>query len=94
CTRDAYDAVGGFRPEPLFEDVDMATRLARVGRLIRLRQAVTTSARRFKGNGAYRQLATNALLFAAYCAGVEPRRLSAIYQPNQGERPIGREEHA
>ena len=93
CTRDAYDAAGGFRPEPLFEDVDMATRLARVGRLVRLRQAVTTSARRFRGNGAFRQLATNALLFAAYCAGVSPQRLSAIYQPNQAERQIGRVEH-
>lgn len=93
CTRDAYDAAGGFRPEPLFEDVDMATRLARVGRLVRLRQAVTTSARRFRGNGAFRQLATNAMIFAAYCAGVEPRRLNAIYQPNQVETPIDRVEH-
>ena len=93
CTRDAYDAVGGFRPEPLFEDVDLATRLARVGRLVRLRQAVTTSARRFRGNGAFRQLATNALLFAAYCAGTEPRRLSAIYQPSHAARPIDSIEH-
>jgi len=92
CTRVAYDAAGGFQPEPLFEDVDMATRLARVGRLVRLREAVTTSARRFRGNGAFRQLATNALLFAAYCSGVSPRRLSAIYQPNQGGRQIDRVE--
>ena len=90
CTRDAYDAAGGFRPEPLFEDVDLATRLARVGRLVRLRQAVTTSARRFRGNGAIRQLATNALLFAAYCAGAEPRCLSAIYQPRRAESPTDR----
>ncbi len=81
CTRAAYVAAGGFRPQPLFEDVDLARRLARVGRLVRLRQAVTTSARRFVDRGPIRQLATNALLLAAYHAGVDPLRLRAIYQP-------------
>jgi len=90
CTRDAYQAAGGFRPEPLFEDVDLARRLARVGRLVRLRPAVTTSSRRFTSNGPLRQLATNALLMLGYHAGVSPVRLSAIYRepaPAPPERP-------
>jgi rSAM/selenodomain-associated transferase 2 len=80
CTRSAYDSAGGFRPEPLFEDVDLAERLARVGRLVRLRPAVTTSARRFMSNGPFRQLVTNALLMLAYHAGVSPARLSGVYE--------------
>ena len=88
CSRETYDAAGGFRPEPLFEDVDLARRLARVGRLLRLRQAVTTSARRFRDNGPFRQLAMNALLLGAYCAGADPRRLSAVYQLSRGARAI------
>jgi hypothetical protein len=42
CTRTAFESVGGFRPEPLFEDVDLALALARHGRLVRLKQVVTT----------------------------------------------------
>ena len=82
CTRAAYRAAGGFRPQPLFEDVDLARRLARVGRLVRLRQAVVTSARRFEARGPLRQLVVNAALYLAYRAGVSPRRLSAAYAPS------------
>ena len=65
CSREAYEAAGGFCPEPLFEDVDLARRLARIGRLVRLPQAVTTSARRFTSNGPLSQLTINVLLLAA-----------------------------
>ena len=37
CRRDDYDAIGGHRPWPLFEDVDLAERLARRGRLVECR---------------------------------------------------------
>ncbi len=80
CTRNAYEAAGGFRPEPLFEDVDLARRLRRVGRLVRLRQSVTTSARRFSRRGPYRQFTTNALLMLGYHLGVSPSRLHALYR--------------
>ena len=88
CTRSAYDSAGGFRPEPLFEDVDLAQRLTRVGRLVRLRQAVTTSARRFVSNGPLRQLATNAILLLAFHAGVSPARLSGVYEPAGSAQPV------
>jgi rSAM/selenodomain-associated transferase 2 len=78
CTRSAYDSAGGFCPQPLFEDVDLARRLARVGKLVRLRQAVTTSARRFMNHGPLRQLATNAVLLFAFwpCPGSPDTLLS------------------
>ncbi len=84
CTRAAYDAAGGFRPLPLFEDVDLAQRLARVGALVRLRPAVTTSGRRFSEHGPWRQLARNALLMLGYHAGVGPERLARWYEPPRG----------
>ena len=87
CTRSAYDSAGGFHPQPLFEDVDFARRLARFGKLVRLRQAVTTSARRFMTHGPLRQLATNALLLLAFHAGVSPAWLSALYEPRSSSLP-------
>jgi rSAM/selenodomain-associated transferase 2 len=80
CTRDRYLAAGAFRVMPLFEDVEFMARLARHGRLVRIREPVTTSARRFLRNGPLRQVAMIALLMLAYHAGVSPERLSSVYQ--------------
>ncbi len=79
CRRDAYVGAGGFHDMPLFEDVDLARRLAQIGTLIRLRDSVTTSSRRFVEHGPFRQLTRNALLMLAYHAGVGPNRLAAWY---------------
>ena len=87
CSRGAYEAAGGFLPQSLFEDVDFARRLARIGKLVRLRAAVTTSARRFVRHGPVRQLATNALLLLAYHAGVSPERLHGVYEPGASMLP-------
>ncbi len=87
CSREAYDAAGGFQTQPLFEDVDFARRLARVGRLVRLPGAVTTSARRFVERGPLRQAATNAALLAAFHAGVSCGRLASVYAARRPHPP-------
>lgn len=79
CRRADYQAVGGFSEQPLFEDVDLARRLARRGSLVRLPQAVTTSARRFTADGPIRRLILNAFLMCAFHAGVKPQRLHDWY---------------
>lgn len=79
CSRSAYQASGGFRDAPLFEDVEFAKRLSRVGRLVRVPHAVTTSSRRFMRNGPMRQLLANAFMMAAYHVGMPPERLHALY---------------
>lgn len=90
CTKQAYTAAGGFSDQPLFEDVDLARRLARVGRLVRLPQTVTTSARRFTEVGPFRQVLTNAFLMGAFHAGVSPDRLHARYTRHAtGRLPVG-----
>src|SRR5277367_3859014 len=45
--RTAFARVGGFPDQPLLEDVELARKLSRVGRVLRLRPKVTVSGRRF-----------------------------------------------
>lgn len=77
--RDAFDAVGGFPEWPLFEDLELAHRLARRGGFQFLPLAVTTSSRRFSQTGPLRQQLRNTLLWCHYLAGTDPRRLAALY---------------
>ena len=88
CRTAHYHAAGGFRPLPLFEDVDFIRRLARQGRLARLPAVATTSARRFTAAGPWRQLLRNALLLTRYYLGEAPERLAREY------RPASRGDHA
>jgi len=81
CRRADYEAVGGFRPLPLFEDVDLARRLATRGRLARLPAAALTSARRFVAAGPWRQLALNGSLMLRYYGGLAPQALARRYHP-------------
>jgi glycosyltransferase involved in cell wall biosynthesis len=64
CRRDAYEAIGGFRPELVTaEDVDLGLRLREVGRVVwDPHMLVYTSARRLRGMGTlgfFRHHATN-----------------------------------
>lgn len=80
CRRAALRRAGGVRALPLFEDVDLALRLARQGRLVRLPIAAVTSARRFAAHGPWRQLALNAVLLGRYHAGASPEALARRYR--------------
>jgi rSAM/selenodomain-associated transferase 2 len=77
--RDAYEHVGGFRPFPLFEDLDLVNRLRRRGRLARLRAEVTTSPRRFEGKNFPLVFARWVGLQLLYGLGVSPHRLAQLY---------------
>lgn len=77
--RDVFDAVGGFPDQPIFEDLDVVRSIRRRGRFVFLDAAVVTSARRFRRGGAVRQQLRNLGLWAAWNAGVPPRRLKRFY---------------
>ncbi len=79
CARSAFEAVGGFRDEPILEDVEFALALARQGKLIRVNASVTTSARRFVATGPGPQLARNAALLSMHYVGVPARVLARSY---------------
>jgi len=81
CRRSDYEAAGGFATQPLFEDVDLALRLARRGRLVRLPGRVTTSARRFVAHGPWRQLALNTWLMLRHYTGQSPVEAARGYRP-------------
>ena len=77
--RAAFDAVGGFPDQPLFEDLDLVRAVRRRGRFAFLDAAVVTSARRFRRGGAVRQQLRNLALWTAWNAGVAPHRLKRFY---------------
>ena len=66
--RTSYEQVGGFRPIPLFEDVDLVRRLKRIGRFLCLPGPVVTSSRRFEGRpGQVQRLAAKASKLRRNC---------------------------
>ena len=73
-----YDAVGGFAPLPLMEDVDLVRRLGR-GRLTRLGARCFASARRYRRDGYVRRPLRNLLCLSLYFAGVPPARIVRLY---------------
>ena len=76
--RTLYDQVGGFRPLPLMEDVDLARRLGR-RRLARIGGRVIASARRYRHDGYIRRPLRNLLCLSLYLAGVPAARIVRLY---------------
>jgi rSAM/selenodomain-associated transferase 2 len=82
--REAYERVGGFRPFPIFEDLDLVRRLGRAGRVAHLPAVVTTSSRRFEGRSFSLTFARWAFLQLLYWLGADPRTLGRMYAPVRG----------
>lgn len=73
-----YDALGGFRPLPLMEDVDLVRRIGRA-RLKFLDMPAVTSAARYRGAGYLRRSARNLLCLGLYFLGLPPRYVARLY---------------
>ena len=78
CRRDVLEAVGGFPAIPLMEDVELARRCLRVGRLARIPLEVRTTARRFS-RLPIRARACMLTFPTLYRLGVGPERLARWY---------------
>lgn len=76
--RALYDSVGGYRPLPLMEDVDLVRRLGR-RRLTVLNASAVTSARRWRRDGWLRRSARNLLCLALFHIGVPAERIARLY---------------
>ena len=76
-----YLEIGGFNRLPLFEDVDLVSRLKRRGRFRRLPTAVITSSRRFEGRSFPFTFARWSILQGLYWIGIPPRLLNQLYAP-------------
>ncbi|MCB4822162.1 TIGR04283 family arsenosugar biosynthesis glycosyltransferase [Roseicella aerolata] len=77
-SRTLYDAVGGYRPIPLMEDVDLVRRLGR-RRLAALPVPAVTSAERWRREGWRRRSARNLLCLSLWFLGVPPRLIQRVY---------------
>jgi rSAM/selenodomain-associated transferase 2 len=76
--RGLYDAIGGFAPLPLMEDVDLARRLGR-RRLARIGLRAVSSARRYRRDGYWRRVLRNLACIALYFGGVPAGHISRLY---------------
>lgn len=76
--RALYDAIGGFRPLPLMEDVDMVRRLGR-RRLRFLNTAAITSAVRYHRDGWILRPLRNLTCLGLWWLGVPANQVARLY---------------
>ena len=82
--RAAYERAGGFKPFPIFEDLDLLRALWRQGRFVQAQACVVTSSRRFEGRSFALTFARWSLLQSLYWLGVSPHTLARLYAPVRG----------
>ncbi len=81
--RRVFEAVGGFAPVALMEDVELSRRLKAWSAPACLAQRVVTSGRRWEQHGVWRTIALMWRLRAAFSGGADPHALALQY----GYRP-------
>jgi rSAM/selenodomain-associated transferase 2 len=82
--RAAYERAGGFKPFPIFEDLDLLRALWRQGRFVQAEACVVTSSRRFEGRSFVLTFARWSLLQCLYWLGVSPHTLARLYASVRG----------
>jgi rSAM/selenodomain-associated transferase 2 len=83
--RGAFEAVGGFPPYPIMEDVAFGRALKTRGRVVLLPQRAVTSARRWERENPLFTTLRNWALVSLFLAGVSPERLARWYRPVGGK---------
>ncbi len=77
--REFYEDLGGFRPMPLMEDVELARRIGR-RRLAALDAVAVTSAERYRREGYLWRPLRNMVCLGLYSAGVPPKYIDPLYR--------------
>lgn len=78
-SRALYEALGGYRPIPIMEDVDLVRRIGR-RRLVMLDAVARTSAARYRRDGYVRRSLRNLTCLALYCLGAPPWLIARLYE--------------
>jgi len=78
-SRDHYDRIGGYRPMPLMEDVDIVRRIGR-NNIAMLNTRAVTSADRYRRGGWWGRPARNICCLVLYFLRVPPRILVRLYR--------------
>ncbi len=80
--RQLFEALGGFAPIPLMEDIELCKRLRRTGRPLCLPSKLKTSSRHWEQRGVVRTILLMWKLRLLFFIGVSPQRLvSQYYRP-------------
>lgn len=82
CTRALFDALAGYAPIALMEDIDFSTRARARSRPACLRARVTTSGRRWERQGVLRTIVLMWRLRLRYFFGADPGDLARDYRPH------------
>ncbi len=77
-SRNFYDRTGGFRPQPIMEDVDIVRRIGRRN-LVMLEARAMTSAARWLRDGWWRRSLRNAACMTLYLAGAPLPLIAKAY---------------
>jgi hypothetical protein len=80
---DVFREAGGYREWSVMEDLEILSRLRRHGRLALLKAHVITSARRHRGNGWIKTLATIWTICLLFRLGVPSQAMLRMYQPQR-----------
>lgn len=76
--RKLYDAIGGYRPLAIMEDVDIIRRIGR-SRLCHLESRAVTSAERWRRQGWTRRSARNLFCLVLYFVGIPTCLIARVY---------------
>lgn len=79
--REYFEKIGGYRPIPIMEDVELMSRIRKRGdRICVIPEKVMTSVRRWEKEGVFRSTLRNWMLQLLYAIGVPPERLARFYR--------------
>jgi rSAM/selenodomain-associated transferase 2 len=78
--RDVFEALAGFHPMPLMEDVEFSRRLCLVSRPFCIKEPVVTDSRRWEKYGTWRTIFLMWQLRWRYWRGQSPESLAQIYR--------------
>jgi rSAM/selenodomain-associated transferase 2 len=81
--RNVFADIGGYRAWSVMEDLEILSRLRQHGRLVLLNAHVITSARRHRGNGWIKTLATVWAICLLFRLGVPSQAMLRMYRPQR-----------
>ena len=78
--RETYEKIGGYKPLPIFEDVDFVKRLRKKGEFMFISKSVTTSSRRFQNRSFIWRFTKWFAFQILYSFGVPAKFLAKFYK--------------
>jgi hypothetical protein len=80
CDRQILDRIGNVPDMDIFEDTELSKRLCQIAMPSIISGYVTTSARRFRQRGVYKQALLNQMLKVGYQLRLDPQSMNKLYE--------------